>query len=258
MIVEVPTGTAWLLVLIACALRTPPRGRRAAGGAGRRLSAVETGLLRGGTWGAVQTALVELYVADSVRAVRQQAVRRNHGRPPKDCSALAQVLYRVLFGELHPRRLLRIDRVQQAAREVSRQLEREGLVLSVRRVVLIRVVLIPAFVAALVAMVSGRESRAGFLLALLAAGVAVTLGALPRRTRRGSTLLARLRHEQAGAGRATEREPDELLLSTGLFGAPALRAQIPRFTADSGLLTRPPREPMERGGGSQDANVPEG
>lgn len=44
------------------------------------------------------------------------------------------------------------------------------------------------------------------------------------------------------------REPDQLLLSVALFGAPALREQLPRFTGESGLLTRPPREPMDRGG----------
>ncbi|MYT22860.1 hypothetical protein GTW69_21655, partial [Streptomyces sp. SID7760] len=52
-----------------------------------------------------------------------------------------------------------------------------------------------------------------------------------------------------------EREPARLLLHVALAGAPALRAGLPRFTEESGLLGRPPREPMERGGGGGSPEV---
>ncbi|MEV8531867.1 hypothetical protein [Streptomyces sp. NPDC051211] len=72
---------------------------------------------------------------------------------------------------------------------------------------------------------------------------------LARHTRHGGALLDRLRREHARVRQASEQEPVELLLSVALFGATVLRGQLPRFTAESGLLTGP-REPVDRGGGA--------
>ncbi|MDJ0385179.1 TIGR04222 domain-containing membrane protein [Streptomyces sp. G-G2] len=249
MIAEVAAGAAWLLVLAAAAVRSGA-GRGPSPTALPLLSPVEVGLLRAGHRGAAQTALVELYLAGSVEAASRQTVRRDDTRAPKGLSGPARAQYAVLYGRLHPRRLQGLDRVRRAVADVSRDLETSRLVLPTRRLYAVRALSLAALCAVPVGAIAGRAAAPWLFLALLADAVAVWLCALPRRTRRGAALLARLRRERADVRRASEREPEELLLSIALFGASALRAQLPGFTAASGLLTRPPREPMDRGGGS--------
>nr|WP_312847424.1 TIGR04222 domain-containing membrane protein [Streptomyces sp. WAC07149] len=142
------------------------------------------------------------------------------------------------------------ERVRRAVRGVSQELERAGLVVSRGRVRAVRILLLPVFAAAPLAAAAGGPYAAVWLgLGLLADAGAVVLWVRPRRTLRGAALLAGLRREHAGVRTATLGRPDELLLSVALFGDPALRAQLPRFTQESGLLTRPPGRPMDRGGG---------
>ncbi|MFJ4776210.1 TIGR04222 domain-containing membrane protein [Streptomyces sp. NPDC088762] len=244
------SGAAWLLLLTAAALRLRPGRPPVPEPLGRRLSPVETGLLRGGARGATQTGLVELYLAGSVEAGWRQTVQPGAARLPRDCSEVARAQYHVLYRPLHPRRLHDIERVQRAVQGVSTELERARLVVSRRRVWVVRSLLLPVFAAAPLGAAAGGQTAVWLVLDLLAGAGAVALWAWPRRTLRGTALLARLRRDHAGVRPATGSRPEALLLDVALFGAPALRAQLPRFTEESGLLTRPPREPLDRGGGS--------
>ncbi|MGW0429014.1 TIGR04222 domain-containing membrane protein [Streptomyces sp. NPDC002990] len=241
------TGLAWCLVLLAAALRFSAGGVAQARGV---LSPVEVGLLRGGVRGAAQTGLVELYLAGAVEAGSRQTVRAVEDRlPPRGCSAVARAQYRALYRKTHPRRLQNADRVRAAVRETARGLERAGLLVSVKRRWAVRALLLPVFAAAPAWAATGGGATVWLWLALLANLAALALWAGPRRTLRGTGLLAGLRQDHSGTRHATERDaPGALLLCVALFGAPALRAQLPRFTEESGLLTRSPREPMERSG----------
>ncbi|WP_329312629.1 MULTISPECIES: TIGR04222 domain-containing membrane protein [unclassified Streptomyces] len=256
MITEVSFVAARLLLPTAAVLRFPP-GRRAVRDPVRHPpKPVEAAVLHGGARGAARTALVELYLTGSVDAARRHTVRRDHGKPPQGRSELARAHYSALHGRLHPRRLERCDAVRRATAALARQLEREGLLLTRRRLFAVRTALLPVFAAAPVVALTGRGTPTGLLpllLTLLADGVAALLWPWTRRTRRGAVLLARLRREHAAARRATGRQPDELLWSVALFGRGALRENLPRFTAESGLLGRPPREPVERHGGEGEA-----
>ncbi|MDK9498613.1 TIGR04222 domain-containing membrane protein [Streptomyces katrae] len=246
----VSVAVAWLLLLSAAALRLRPGGRVGRGPLDRRLSPVEIGLLRGGARGAAQCGLVELYLAGSVEAGWRRTVEPGRARLPRGCSEVARAQFHVLYKPLHPRRLQDSERVRRAVRGVSQELERAGLVVSRGRVRAVRILLLPVFAAAPLAAAAGGPYAAVWLgLGLLAAAGAAVLWVRPRRTLRGAALLARLRREHAGVRAATRGRPDELLLSVALFGDPALRAQLPRFTQESGLLTRPPGRPMDRGGG---------
>ncbi|MFD3700315.1 TIGR04222 domain-containing membrane protein [Streptomyces sp. NPDC058646] len=247
------TGAAWLLLLIAAALRLRPGRPLVPAPLGRRLSPVETGLLRGGGRGAVQTGLVELYLAGSVEAGWRQTVQPGKARLPRGCSEVARAQYHVLYRPLHPRHLEGTERVQRAVQGVSTELERARLVVSRKRVRVVRSLLLAVLAAALLGAVTGGQTAVWLLLDLLAAAGAVALWVWPRRTLRGTKLLAQLRRDHTGVRRATGNRPDELLLSVALFGVPALRSQLPRFAEESGLLTRAPKEPMDRGGGSGDA-----
>ncbi|MET9700860.1 TIGR04222 domain-containing membrane protein [Streptomyces sp. NPDC006529] len=252
-IAEASVWAAWSLVLAAALMRLPgvrtPRGPAL----DRPLSPVGIALLSGGVRAAARTALVELHLAGAVEAAWGRRIQRVDSRAPRGGSALARAQYTVLFGRTHPRLLQRVERVREAAERESAELERAGLRLSRRRVVAVRAVLLPVFAAAPVGAIGGGMSGRWLVLALLADGAALVLGALPRRTGKGTRLLARLRREHAGVRSASARQPERVLLGVALFGAPALRAQLPRFTEESGLLTRPPREPMDRGGGSGEA-----
>ncbi|GHB66874.1 hypothetical protein GCM10010347_41130 [Streptomyces cirratus] len=243
----VPTGVAWCLLLLAGGLRLSGGRARPLG---RALSPVEVGLLRGGAPGAAQTGLVELYLVGAVEAGFRQTVRGVETRlPPHGSSAVARAQYGSLYRGMHPRRLRDYERVRDAIGETAQGLERAGLLMSGRRRWAVRALLLPVFAAAPLEAVAGGRTAVWLWLALLADVTAVASWAWSRRTPRGAALLARLRLEHAGARRATERDdPGMLLLSVALFGASALRAQLPRFTEEGGLLTRPPREPMERGG----------
>ncbi|KMO97657.1 TIGR04222 domain-containing membrane protein [Streptomyces roseus] len=249
MITEVSAAAAGLL-LGAAVLRLLPGRGPLRDPAGHPLTPVETALLRGGARAAVRTALVELYLAGAVEPAWRHTVRRST-TPPTGCSDLARSVYRVLHGRLHPRLLEREDRVREATRAAERQLARDGLLLTRRRRLAARAALLPVFAAGPVTAWAGGAGppAASLPLALLAEGVALLLWVWPRRTGRGAALLVHLRMQQAGTPRPTEREPARLLLHVALVGAPALRAGLPRFTEESGLLGRPPREPMERGGG---------
>ncbi|MFE2323778.1 TIGR04222 domain-containing membrane protein [Streptomyces sp. NPDC059385] len=253
----VSAAVAWLLVVIAAALRLRPGGRSGSGPLDRRLSPVETSLLRGGARGAAQCGLIELYLAGSIETGWRRTVEPGRHRLPPRCSEVARAQFYVLYKPLHPRRLQNTDRVRRAVRGVSEELERARLVVSRRRVRAVRILLLPVFAAAPLAAAAGGPEAAVWLgLGLLADAAAVALWVRPRRTLRGAALLARLRREHAEVRTATESRPDELLLSIALFGASALRAQLPRFTQESGLLTRPPGEPLDRGGaGSGEAFV---
>ncbi|MFF4013193.1 TIGR04222 domain-containing membrane protein [Streptomyces sp. NPDC001717] len=253
MINAVSAGVAWLLLLIAAALRLRPGRQPVPDALGRRLSPVQTGLLRGGRRGAAQTGLVELYLAGSVKAGWQRTVRPGGAWLPRGCSEVARAQYHVLYGPLHPRRLEGIERVQRALQGVESELERARLVVSRRRVWIVRGLLLPLFAAAPLGAAGGGQTAVWLILDLLADAGAFVLWVWPRRTLRGQALLTRLRRDQAEARQATEHQPDALLLSVALFGAPALRAQLPRFTQESGLLSRPPKEPIDRGGGPGEA-----
>ncbi|MEU8461670.1 TIGR04222 domain-containing membrane protein [Streptomyces sp. NPDC029003] len=244
------TGAAWCLVLLAGGLRLGGGRVRAPVGA---LSPVEAGMLRGGVRAATRTALVELYLGGAVEAGFRQTVMNVPTRvPPKGSSAVARALYGALYRRTHPGRLHDHERVGRALGEMTRKLERAGLLVSAKRRWAERALLLPVFAAVPVTAATGGADGAPAVwlwLGVAADVAAVVLGAASRRTRRGATLLARLRLRHARARRATERgDPAAVLLSAALFGAPALRAQLPRFTEESGLLTRPPREPMERSG----------
>ncbi|MFG2621292.1 TIGR04222 domain-containing membrane protein [Streptomyces sp. NPDC048507] len=244
------TGAAWCLVLLAGALRLGGGRVRVPVGA---LSPVEAGLLRGGVRAATQTALVELYLGGAVRAEFRRTVLSVPTRvPPKGCSGPARAVYGALYRRTHPGRLHDHERVRGALGETTRRLERAGLLVSAKRRWAERALLLPVFAA--LPVTAGAGGAAGAPAAWLWLGGLADVGALAlwaasRRTRRGAALLARLRLLHAGTRRATERgDPGAVLLSAALFGGPALRAQLPRFTEESGLLTRPPREPMERSG----------
>ncbi|MDJ0380410.1 TIGR04222 domain-containing membrane protein [Streptomyces sp. G-G2] len=243
----VPVGAAWCLLLLAGVLRLSGGRIRPPGSA---LSPVEVGLLRGGARGAAQTGLVELYLAGAVESGLRQTVRGVESLlPPQGCSAVARAQYGALYRRMHPRRLQGADRVRDAIGETARGLERAGLLMSAKRRWAVRAVLLPVFAAAPLGAGAGGRAAVWLWLALLADVAAVVLWAAPRRTPRGAALLARLRQNHAGARRATERDdPGALLLSAALFGAPALRAQLPRFVEESGLLTRPRGEGMDRSG----------
>ncbi|MFF5705390.1 TIGR04222 domain-containing membrane protein [Streptomyces sp. NPDC012794] len=232
----ITTGAAWFLLLTGAALRLRPGPDRL----GRPLSPAEAALLRGGGRAAAQTGMVELYLAGSVEAGWQQTVRPAKALLPRPCSEVARAQYHALYGARHPRGLLRdSERVQEAVHAMSAELERARLMVSRRRVWCVRVLLLPVCAAPL-----GSPRWLGLLAALGAAALWIW----PRRTLRGSALLAKMRLDHAGAREATVQQPDQLLLSVALFGTAALRAQLPRFAEESGLLTRPPREPMDRGG----------
>ncbi|MFD3571923.1 TIGR04222 domain-containing membrane protein [Streptomyces sp. NPDC058667] len=243
-------GAPWLLLLIAVALRLRPGRQPVPDTLARPLTPVQMGLLRGGAWGAAQTGLVELHLAESIEAGWRQTVQPGKPRLPRDCSEVARAQYHALFGATHPRRLHDMERVQSAVRGVSTELERAGLVVSRRRVRVVRSLLLPVFAAVPLGAATGGQTTVWLVLGLLADVGAVALWVWPRRTLRGARVLARLRRDHASVRPSTERRRDALLLSVALYGVPALRAQLPRFAEESGLLTRPPREPMDRGGGS--------
>ncbi|GHE38628.1 TIGR04222 domain-containing membrane protein [Streptomyces vinaceus] len=256
MITEVSSAVAVALAVLlatAAALRFPPGRRPLRDPARQPLTPVETALLRGGVRGAVQTASVELYLVGSVEPAWRQALRRDPTKPPTGCSDVARALYRVLQGRLHPRRLERNDRVREATAALAGRLALDGLLLTCGRRLAAGAALLPVFAAAPVAASAGAGTPLGplLLLGLLADAVALLLWPWTRRTGRGAALLAQLRGEQQGTRRPTEAEPARLLLHVALFGAPALREGLPRFTAESGMLSRPPREPMDRGGGGR-------
>lgn len=249
MVHALSAGVPWLLLLIAAAMRLPPGRRPVPDPLGRPLSPVRASVLRGGGRAAAQTGLVELCLTGSVEAGWRRTVEPGGPRLPRHCSEAARATFHALHRPLHPRRLEDMDRVRRAVHGVSAELERAGLV-SRRRVRGVRGLLLPVFAAAPLGAVAGGQTTPCLVLGLLADVGAVALWFGPRRTLRGGRLPARLRRDHAGARRADERRPETLLLSVALFGAPALRAQLPRFTEESGLLTRPPREPMDRGGGA--------
>lgn len=198
MIAEVCVGAAWPFLLAAAVLRLRPVAGPVRGPARERpLTPVGIGLLRGGGRGAAQTALVELHLAGSVEGAWAGMVRRDDTRPPPPgASGLARAQYSVLFGKLHPSRLQRIGRVERALAAEARAVERAGLLLSGRRVAAVRILLLPVLCAAPVAAVAGRLTAPWLLLALLADGAALALGALPRRTRGA-------RHSWRGCGANT-------------------------------------------------------
>ncbi|MFB7782749.1 TIGR04222 domain-containing membrane protein [Streptomyces vinaceus] len=240
-----------VLLATAAALRFAPGRRPLRDPARQPLTPVETALLRGGARGAVRTASVELYLVGSVEPAWRQALRRDSAKPPTGCSDVARAVYRVLQGRMHPRRLERSDRVREATKALARQLALDGLLLTRGRRLAAGAVLLPVFAVAPVVASAGEGTPLGppLLLGLLADGAALLLWPWTRRTGRGAALFAQLRREEQGTRPPTEAEPARLLLHVALFGAPALRAGLPRFTAESGMLSRPPREPMERGGG---------
>ncbi|WP_165365079.1 TIGR04222 domain-containing membrane protein [Streptomyces sp. C] len=241
----VSVGAAWFLLLVAAVLRLRPGAGPVPDPLGRRLTPVETALLRGGDWGAAQTALVELYLAGSVEAGWRRTVRPGAAGLPRGCSAVARAMYHALFGSLHPRRLYGLDRVRDAVRKAAPELEQARLVVSRRRVGVVRGLLLPVFAAAPLGAAAGGQTAGWLLLGLLADAGAVALWVRPRRTLRGAAHLARLRRSHAEARRATERRPDALLLSVALFGAPALRAQLPRSQppGSSSISSRSPTCP---------------
>ncbi|MEU8776924.1 TIGR04222 domain-containing membrane protein [Streptomyces sp. NPDC048606] len=252
---SVSIAVAWLLLALAAALRV--RGARSAGAGplGGTPSPVAVGLLRGGPLGATRTAWVELYLAGAVEPGWRRTVRCVTSHPPAGCSEVARAQHRVLYGERHPGALRRADRVEGAVRGLRRELERAGLMVSAGRTWTVRALLIGVFGAATTGACAGAVTAAALCLALLADAAAAVLWVGSRRTWRGARLLARMRRERPGVRAPAGAGADELLLRVALFGAPALRAGLPRFTEESGLLTRPPRRAPDRGGGSGDASA---
>ncbi|UQW99474.1 TIGR04222 domain-containing membrane protein [Streptomyces sp. RerS4] len=241
-------GVAWLLLLVVWILRLRgARGPRGAPFGTAALSPVEVALLRGGKRAAARTGLVELYLGGAVEPAWQQTVHRCGS--PRGGSDVARAQFRALQGHMHPRQLQRLDGVRSAVHDTSEKLARAGLLVSRRRARAVRFLLLPVFGAAPVGAIAGGQAAPWLSLALLADAGAVALWVWPRRTLCGTNLLDRLRRDHAATRWATEREPEALLLGVALFGVPVLRDRLPRFTEQSGLLTRPPRTPTDRGGG---------
>jgi uncharacterized protein (TIGR04222 family) len=201
------------------------------------LATAEVSWLAGGAWSAVRSGLVVLHVCGVVLAGRPGTVARTGSLPPAT-EALERALFTGLYGEMGPRELARRRAVRQALREVRGSLVHRGLIRPIWRRALAMAALI-AGASALAA--TSLITRPGGLVAVVVLGGAAVL-LLTRRTLRGFRVLRALRARHAhllrDTGQLQGRTPREIGIAVALYGTPALRAIVPQFARQSGLLGR--------------------
>jgi uncharacterized protein (TIGR04222 family) len=197
------------------------------------LTATGIGHLRGGGRAAVCTGLAMLHAREAVVAGRDGSVRRT-GSLPRDAEPLERALFTALYGDMSPRELAHQPRVRAAIGDVRRDLIRRGLVRPQRRRVLVPLALavVPPWLLARLIDVIGVPVGLATTVAL----VAVACWFLPRRTLIGQRALSHLRARHPEPTGPAATAPARLGPVVALYGTPVLRATMPRFARESGLL----------------------
>jgi uncharacterized protein (TIGR04222 family) len=208
-----------------------------------QLGPTEIGLLRGGQWAAVQTALAMLAARGRIVAGPPGLLRRTGDAPPED-QALERALFSVLYGAMGAREVANQPRVRRLTKDIEKGLMRQGYL----RAWWVRILLPTASLVGLpcvVARLAGQgvmEPRVGTLLVLVS--VSLALWFLPRRTWSGGRVLSAVRGQSSslanmindGTAARYGAVPNVVGLGVALFGGPALLAFLPRMAADAGLL----------------------
>ncbi|MFI8962373.1 TIGR04222 domain-containing membrane protein [Streptomyces sp. NPDC053493] len=193
-------------------------------------------LLRGGPRAAVVVALVALHQRGAVAAGRRGTIRANGGAG-RTRDPLQLGVHRSLQRALALRVLATRPKARQALDALGAELGRTGLLRPPGRLRAARALLVcvPVTVGAglVAAGVSGPALALGGGLAL-AAGALLTV---PPTTRAARRLLATLRAgHPLPAHRSSVTDGRDVLLYVALYGDPALRLFLPRFSRDGGLL----------------------
>jgi uncharacterized protein (TIGR04222 family) len=208
-----------------------------------QLGPTEIGLLRGGQWAAVQTALAMLAARGRIDAGPSGFIRRTGGAPPED-QELERAVFSAFYGTMGAREVANQPRVRRLTKGIEKRLVRQGYL----RAGWVRILLPTALLAGapcVVAWLAGHgvmEPRVGVLLVV--ASVSLALWFLPRRTWFGGRLLGAARARcgsladmiNDGTAAKCGAVPDVVGLGVALFGGPALLAFLPRMATDAGLL----------------------
>ncbi|MGH3767149.1 MAG: TIGR04222 domain-containing membrane protein [Pseudonocardiaceae bacterium] len=200
--------------------------------------------LNGGPELAVLSALSSMRVAGTIVGEGRGRVRAGE-RPGTDADELERAMHLAAAVPISRRELVTNQIVRTALETTRQRLENAGLLLGAgrqRRTRLLGLWMVPVAVLGLVRLQAGAANGApvGYLiLELLAVGLvtAVLLCWAPRRSRRGSAELQRLRvqHNEIAPGMRpdwTAYGPAVAGLGVGIFGAKALWASDPDFAAD--------------------------
>jgi uncharacterized protein (TIGR04222 family) len=214
-----------LLVVGAVAPRLWTRARET----GLAISPVGVALLRGGDRAALVTAVVTLHRDGVVAAGSGGTLRRigvaSGGEP------LVRAVYASLPRDLSLRDLLIRPSVRGALRDVRADLARRGLALSDAVRVETTLAGVVGVVLGILALVTAPPAAAPVAIVGACAVVAVLLALLSPRTLRGQRMMAALR------ARSTD---EDVVMTIAVTGERALRAALPRFAADAGLLDTDP------------------
>ncbi|MET9348726.1 TIGR04222 domain-containing membrane protein [Streptomyces termitum] len=234
---------AWAEVLTAAVLlRT--RSGSGTGSAGATPGPEGLALLRGGRLAAVTVALVALHQHGAVAAGRKRTIRANGG-PGRTRDPVQLGVHRSLRNALGLRELALRPEARRAVDGLRAELGRAGLLRPPgrRRAAWLLLAAVPPTFA------TGVAASGAALGTVVAAGLPVlvaapTLLCLPPATRAARRLLAELRERHPLPAHRREVTDGRLVqLYVALYGDPALALFLPRFSRDSGLLSRP--EPPE-------------
>ncbi|MFE3068121.1 TIGR04222 domain-containing membrane protein [Streptomyces sp. NPDC059247] len=216
-------------------------------------------LLRGGRRAAVTVALVALHQRGAVAAGRKHTIRANGG-PGRTRDPVQLGVHGALDRAFRLRDLAQRPEARRAVDALSGELRGAGLLRPRTRLWAARVLLggVPVTVLA-GAYATGRSGTTA--VGALAAGTlpvlaAVVLLRLPSATPAARRLLSALRERYPLPAHRREVTDGKLVqLYVALYGDPALRLFLPRFSRDGGLLDRPREVDGFRppGGGGGDA-----
>jgi uncharacterized protein (TIGR04222 family) len=241
--IGIAIGLRWLLRLPAC---EPPAEAL-------ELSPYLLAYLAGGARRAIDTVIVRLMRSRSLALDADTGKLCQQGDSP---SPKANKLKRVVYAAAGPKPGKHINDIHAAAAAVADQMREPlksfGLVLTAGEAVTLRltsaavIILAGLFGLAKVIIGVARDRPVGFLRGLLVLTLIVAVVFVikrPFRSRRGDTLLRRLRHDNAAlqyaAGRSVNRLADtDLVLALGLFGLSVLAAGPLRNAYTSLLAAR--------------------
>ncbi len=194
------------------------------------LEPAEIGFLRGGSWGAAQTALAMLVVAGSVVGAGKGQIERARPTPPSG-QPLARALYSSLYGAMGAREVTNQPHVQTVLRDLHKRLVRQGYLRAwwARLLVPLCLVTVPPGIGARL-MAHGVIPPTVTAVAIV---VCVGVGAcfLPRRTLSGARTLRRLRTR--GGSPVTA---ESVGLHVALYGIRGSLTLLPAHATDLGLL----------------------